>query len=214
MIYILSGNDAKKRNNYLKKLYGNGQPIFISPANLNKDVLFEYAQTISLFGESPVILVENLIKNKEISLSQEDLVLLNESKTVFVFLEEKVLISDSKKYKKYSTMEDFSSVVAKQSPKTNVFGIADSFSRRNKIETWILYTETVLAGVAPEEISGIIFWKIKTMILNGSKVFSLDELKRQSSELVSLYHRAHQGKIDFTVGLEQFILNSLTVKNK
>lgn len=214
MIYILSGNDAKKRNNYLKKLYGNGQPIFISPANLNKDVLFEYAQTISLFGESPVILVENLIKNKEISLSQEDLVLLNESKTVFVFLEEKVLISDSKKYKKYSTMEDFSSVVAKQSPKTNVFGIADSFSRRNKIETWILYTETVLAGVAPEEISGIIFWKIKTMILNGSKVFSLDELKRQSSELVSLYHRAHQGKIDFAVGLEQFILDSLTVKNK
>jgi hypothetical protein len=47
------------------------------------------------------------------------------------------------------------------------------------------------------------------MILNGTKVFTKDELKKRSSELVSIYHRAHGGEVDFTISLEQFILNSL-----
>ena len=106
----------------------------------------------------------------------------------------------------------FNIEIKKTIPKINVFGIADAFSNRNKIEAWILYREAVSQGIPPEEISGIIFWKIKTMILSGSKFFSLDELKNNSSELVSLYHNAHRGESDFVIGLEQFILNSLGKK--
>lgn len=210
MIYILSGNDTKKKSAYLKKLYKSDQSIFVPEANATKEMLLDYAMERSLFGESMTVVFENILKKEDISLSPDELSKLKDSKTVVVFLEEKLLAVDSKKYIKYATIEDFSTQIVKQAPKMNMFSIADAFARRDKINTWILYRDAVALGAQPEEISGIIFWKIKNMVLNGTKSFSQDELKSQSSELVSLYHKAHRGESDFVIGLEQFILSALS----
>jgi DNA polymerase III delta subunit len=210
MIYILSGNDTKKKSACLKKLYKSDQPVFVPEANATKEMLLGYAMERSLFGESMTVVFENILKKEDISLSPDELSKLKDSKTVVVFLEEKLLAIDSKKYIKYATIEDFSTQIVKQAPKMNMFSIADAFARRDKINTWILYRDAVALGAQPEEISGIIFWKIKNMVLNGTKSFSQDELKNQSSELVSLYHKAHRGESDFVIGLEQFILSTLS----
>lgn len=209
MIYILLGNDTKKKNTFLKKLYKDNIPIFASGTDLSKELLFEKTESVSLFGEKTIMVLDSPIKEGDLIFSVEDLQILKESQTTFVFLEEKLLAMDLKKYKKFAEIENFTSPETKISSKVNVFGIADAFSRRDKIGTWVLYRDAVTAGVSPEEISGIIFWKIKMMILNGNKIFSINELKSQSSLLVSLYHRAHRGEIDFIIGLEQFILSSL-----
>jgi hypothetical protein len=210
MIYILLGNDTKKKNAYLKKLCKDDVPVFVSQTDISKEMIFDYAGAVTLFGTYPIIVVENLIKEEVLDFSPEELSSLEESKTTFVFIEEKLLVPELKKYKKYATIEDFSSLATKKVPKMNVFSIADAYSQKDKIGTWILYREAVSLGTAPEEISGIIFWKIKTMLLSGTKYFSKDELKIKSSELVSIYHRAHRGECDFTIGLEQFILSSLS----
>ena len=210
MIYIFSGNDTKKKNIALRKLCKEIEPMFFSGSSVTKESIFDYAGSISLFGGSPIVVIENLIKEGDINFSPSELLSLSESKTIFVFFEEKLLASESKKYIKYATIEDFSTDVVKQAPKIKIFDIADAFSRRDKIGTWILYLDAINVGVSPEEISGIIFWKIKTLLLNGTKIFSKDELKIQSSELVSIYHMAHKGELDFVVGLEQFILSSLS----
>jgi DNA polymerase III delta subunit len=212
MIYILSGNDTKKKNAYLKKLSKNDQPVFISEEDINKEMLFDYANSVTLFGTSSIVVVENVLKEKEegITLSVDELSVLKDSQTNFVFLEDKLLAPGVKKYKKYATIEDFNTQVLKQKPKMNVFDIAEAFSRKDKIGAWVLYREAVSLSTPPEEISGIIFWKIKTMLLNGTKFFSIDELKSRSSEIVSIYHKAHRGECDFTIGLEQFILSSLS----
>ncbi|MFA6514742.1 MAG: hypothetical protein WCT42_00550 [Candidatus Paceibacterota bacterium] len=209
MIYILFGNDTKKKNVYLKRLYKNNQPIFIPVRELSKEMFFDQAQSVSLFGEQSIFVFENFIGDKDFELKDEEISHLKDSQNIFIFKEDKLLAPDLKKYKKHATIEDLSSAVIKQTPKINVFGIADAFARKDKIQTWVLFREAVSAGVAPEEVSGILFWKIKTMILNSTKVFTSDELKNRSSELVSIYHKAHGGEIDFTIGLEQFILNSL-----
>ena len=210
MIYILSGNDTKKKNLYLKKLCKNNTPTLIPNNGVSKEMIFDYAHSVSLFGEEQLVVFEGLLKEGSIEFSSDDMAVLRDSPTTFIFIEEKLLAPQVKKYKKYATSEDFSLQVVKQAPKMNVFNIADSFSRRDKVGTWILYREAVSIGVAPEEISGIIFWKIKMMILLGTKFFSANELKRKSSELVSIYHKSHRGEIDFTIGLEQFILSSLS----
>lgn len=210
MIYILLGNDTKKKNAYLKKLCNGDLPIFVSQTDISKVMFFDYAQSTTLFGTHPTIVVENIIEDNILDFLPEDLSSLKESQTTFVFIEEKLLIPDVKKYQKYTIIEDFSSPTTKKIPKMNVFGIADSYSRRDKIGTWILYREAVSLGTPPEEISGIIFWKIKKMLLSGTKFFKADELKSRSSELVDIYHKAHRGDCDFTIGLEQFILNSLS----
>ena len=210
MIYILTGNDTKKKNAYVKKLCKDDLPVFVPQSDISKDKFFEYAGSVSLFGLSSFIVCENIIKDKIVDFSLDDLSILKSSDTTFIFLEDKLLAPDLKKYKKYATIEDFSASVVKQVPKVNTFNIAEAFSRRDKIGTWILYREAVARGTAPEEVSGIIFWKIKTMLLSGTKFFSKEELKDRSSELIDIYHRAHRGEIDFTIGLEQFILSSLS----
>jgi len=210
MIYIISGNDIKSKNVYLKKLLDNEQPFFITQSEIVKELLFDYAKRVSLFGESPFIVMENVLKEGSIEFSAKDFLTLKESKTKFIFLEEKLLAVDIKKYEKYATIENFNTEALKQIPKINIFNIADNFARKDKIGTWVIYREAVLLGIPPEEISGIIFWKIKTMLLSGTKFFSQDELKQRSSNLVSLYHKAHLGELDFIIGLEQFILSSLS----
>lgn len=210
MIYIVSGNDSKNKNIFLKGLYNNNLPILLSKTEINKSSLFEQASSVSLFGETPIVLIENGIKEINNILKEKDIDILNQSKTIFIFLEDKVLVSDLKRYKKDCLIKDFNIDNKKQISQPSIFNIADSFSQRDKINTWILFRNAISTNISPEEISGIIFWKIKTMILNGNKNFSINELKNMSSKIVSLYHNSHKGDVDFTVGLEEFILSSLS----
>lgn len=210
MIYIVFGNDTIKINSYIKKLSGGNLPIRIPTSDLNKEKFFEYAGSINLFGEYPIIVTENFLKESDQSFSTKDLEVLKDSKTIFIFKEDKLLAPEVKKYSKFGEVKDFKVKEVKTISRVDVFGIAESFSRKDKINTWILYQQAILQGVTPEEISGIIFWKVKMMLINGTKVFSGDELKNMSSTLVKLYHQSHRGEVDFVVGLEQFILSTLS----
>lgn len=213
MIYILSGNDFKSKSIYLKKICKGAESIFLSDKNVTKEIILEYTKSINLFGETPIIVVDNAIKDAKISFSTNEILMLCKNKTILVLLEDKLLASDFKKFDKNAIIEDFVLKENKVLSKINVFSIANSYSIKDKIKTWILYREAILSGVSPEEIAGIIFWKIKTMILSGTKFFSIDELKLNLSILVSIYHDAHKGETDFIISLEQFILSSLN-KNK
>lgn len=209
MIYILVGKDFKNRNTQIKKIILSSEPIRLSMGSTSKEILSNYASSQSLFGDLSPIIIEDFLTKGDITFSKDELSILSNSKTVFIFLEDKLLLSEEKKYIKYAKIEHFEEKASKQILKINIFSIADSFARQDKIGTWMLYCEAIERGVEPEAISGIIFWKIKTMILTGSKIFSQSDLKNYSSNIVAMYHLAHRGELDFTIGLEQFILSSL-----
>lgn len=210
MIYILAGNDTNKKSDYIIELARGGESFFLASNVLTKEILFNYSANISIFGDSPIIIVESVLSDGNLILSSDELILLKESKTTFVFKEDKMLAPDQKKYSKYGEVKIFENKKIITPPKFNVFSITDSFANRDKVGTWVSYNNAIENGIEPEAIAGVIFWKIKNMILNGSRQFTKDELKNQSSSIVSLYHLAHRGESDFTIGLEQFILNSLS----
>ncbi len=210
MIYFLVGNDLKSKNEYIKKISGTSEYIFLTENDISRELLINYSMGASLFGEKSVIVTDNLITKSEISFSSDDLLALKKSPTIFIFLEDKLLVAEERKFKKYATIEKFVSKEIKTISSKDVFKIADSFAEQNKIEAWALYSQAIENGISPESIAGILFWKIKTMILNGNKIFLLNILKKQSSKIVSLHHQAHRGETDFIIGLEQFILSSLS----
>jgi DNA polymerase III delta subunit len=210
MIYILVGNDTKKKNTYIKTLTKNSDLISVPAGDVSKDLIKNYALGMSLFENKMVVSVENIITKGEITFSDEELKILKDSKTIFFLLEDKLLVATEKKYKKYAEIVRFDEKPVTKAPKINTFAIADAYGSRDKIKAWMLYREAIESGVEPEAISGILFWKIKTMLLGNTKTFSVENLKRQSGNLVSLYHRAHRGEADFVIGLEQFILSSLS----
>ena len=210
MIYILSGNDNKKKNTFIKKLCGKKLPAIIPAEDAKRETFLDYAGSVSLFGESPIVVCDNVLKKEGIEFTGDELEKLKESETIFIFTEDKISAVNMNKYSKYGKVEVFNTEVIKKLPKINIFGIADAYARRDKINTWSLYQNAVQEGISPEEISGILFWKIKMMILDGTKFFKKEELYNISSSLVSIYHEAHRGETDFTIALEQFILSTLS----
>lgn len=210
MIYILVGTDYKKRSTYLNDLAKDIDVIRLPESEISKEIIMNYAGGVSLFGGASQVVIEGLIRSGEINFTDDEFKRLKDSINTFVLLEDKLLVTTEKKYKKFAEIIRFEEKKIVQTPKINTFAIADAYGAHDKIKAWILYREAIESGVEPEPISGILFWKIKTMILNGTKTFSMDALKKQSSELTSLYHKSHRGESDFVVGLEQFILSSLS----
>ena len=105
--------------------------------------------------------------------------------------------------------------------------MTDALGARNQKRLWTLYQKAIRAGVVEEELHGLIFWQIKSMLLALSapdatsaglnpfvyskakgyaKNFTLDELKNLSSRLIKMYHQAHRGEVDFASELEKFFL--------
>lgn len=210
MIHILVGGDTKSKSIYIKELTGKSEVFFIPTNELSKDILMSYSNNISLFDESPSIILENILNEDTLLFSQEELMSLKESKTIFIIKEDKLLVPFQKKYKKYGDIKIFEEKKVSATSKFNIFSLTDAFANRDKIKTWILFNDAVLSGIEGEAIAGVLFWKIKTMILNGTRFFNKEELKYQSSNIVSLYHKAHRGDSDFNISLEQFILASLS----
>lgn len=210
MIHILVGLDRNKRNIFLKKLAPENL-ISVPLTSVSQEMLKGYATSASLFGDTMTIVVEGLLSETDMVPSVDMLKELNDSQPLFIFLEDKLTVSEEKKYTKYSTITHFDlPTTKKNAPKVNTFAIADAYGKHDKIGTWVLYRDAIEKGTEPEAISGMLFWKIKQMILANPKSQNIHILKRNSGELVSLYHKAHKGERDFVVGLEQFILTSLS----
>lgn len=110
----------------------------------------------------------------------------------------------------------------------NIFSLTDALGKRDKKELWVLYQKTVIKGVPGEEVHGLLFWQIKNMIIASeaksakeagmnpfvfskaqgfAKKWTLDELKKYSSDLISLSHDARRGIHDFDGALERFVLS-------
>jgi len=107
----------------------------------------------------------------------------------------------------------------------NIFSLTDALGERNKKRLWTRYQEALRAGSAPEEIHGILFWQLKTLLLvskgatAGIKPFVItkakhflgnyteNELEDLTKSFVDLYHDARRGKIDFDIGLEKILLS-------
>lgn len=210
MIHILLGTDTKNKNAYIKEITKNSESFFIASNTFEKDIVMSYSTNVSLFGGAPSIILENILADNSIDFSPIEMTLLKDSETIFIFKEDKLLATDQKKYKKYGDLKDFEGKKEVQSAKFNVFSITDAYANKDKITAWTLYREGISSGLEPEAIAGVLFWKIKTMILNGNRMFSKEDLKHQSSNIVSLYHKAHRGEVDFVISLEQFILTSLS----
>ena len=111
--------------------------------------------------------------------------------------------------------------------KIDFFEFADALGRRDKKGLWVLYQDALKEQVPSEEVHGIFFWQTKSMLLGklsnnpdeaGMKPYPYQkvkeygknykdgELENISSKLVSMYHEAHRGNVDFPVALEKFIL--------
>jgi hypothetical protein len=219
MIYFFYGTDIEKRGSARDTIARPptgraGSPDSILEMNdvsWDREKFENLAKSNSLFEAKQVITLENVLENAE----AKDFILgklaeLKESGNIFIFLEKKALKDTVTKFTKSSEeVKEFALPKGKEN-KADVFAITYPFERRDKKNMWLEFHKLRETDTSAEALSGILFWKIKSMLLAGrSAKWTEAELKKLSSKLVSLHHDAHRGLIDFQTGLEKFIIDSL-----
>ena len=210
MIYLIYGNDTTQKNTDIKSLAKGSSVVRVPSDQITTNALVSFAKQSQFFGTAPLVVIENALADSDHIFDNELLDLLKDSSNTFIFLEDSCTQAQIKKYKKY--LEDTILCEKKEmvKPKTNAFVIADMYGKRDKVGTWTAYINLIEGGEAPEAISGMLFWKIKNLILNNStKPYSKNELELSSSKLVDIYHKAHAGEVDMKIALEQFILSTV-----
>ena len=109
----------------------------------------------------------------------------------------------------------------------NIFDLADAFGRRDKKSLWVLYQKAKMRNIPDEEIHGIINWQLRSVLVakkskdineSGLKPFVYNkslrfagnfqegELETLSSKMVSIYHDARRGLVEFGMEMERFVL--------
>lgn len=237
MFYFIHGNnrdEARKKANELVSLMHTKRPnaeVFkFSFEDFTLAKLSELVGEQGLFDKKHITLIDGVFESEEIEEGVlKKLDEIKSSENAFVILEGKTNKEVLKKIEKRAEkIFEYIDEKIKKKEDFKVFAMADAFGRRDKKELWMLFLESQKRGIAIEEVHGIIFWQLKSMLLAGQskdatdaglnpfvfskakgfiKNYSKDELEKISSELVAMYHEAHRGQKDFKIAFEQFILS-------
>ncbi len=228
MLHVFVGNDVVAvRKEAHVFLQGHGEAVRITADTYERGMLIHSVQTHSLFDEvhGPVVL--DFLSEDEVALEDVADMLreMQESERVFVFLDQKPKAALEKKLRAHATAyREHTEGVKKESFST--FTLADALARKDKKSLWVLLQRARMAGVSAEEIAGVLFWQLKTLMLAARtrsateagvseypykkakaalKDFSPREIERLSEALLTVYHRGH-AESDMELGLERFVL--------
>ncbi len=178
-----------------------GERIDVLEKNLSQ--LFDEIQTPSLFGDKKVFILRNIFENENIKKEVYDkLESLSNAPHDITILADKLLVADKKVLDKIATIHE-SVEKEKKAESFNPFGLANAFASGDKKKTWIMFQEVAHHSDEMEPTHGMIWWKLKDMILKNKK----DEgLKKMARELVSVYHESRLGGLGMSERLEKFFL--------
>lgn len=237
MLYFLYGSDTDKARAKARELLESLQKkkpdaaVFrIEPEKWGEVPLEELIGGQGLFSQKILVFLDCILEDEEAKEAIADsLEEIAKSENIFIFLEHKVvkalLLEITEVAEKVLAFE---SKEAKAKPEFNIFSLTDAFGKKDKKKLWVLYQKALQTDAVPEEIHGVIFWQLKSMLVASSapsasaaglapfvytksksflKNYSPDELLAISSKLVRMYHDAHRGIHDFPVALERFILS-------
>ncbi len=212
MIYLFSGDDAeskKKAYDTLRSSSSRGVEFLeISRKDFDAMHLENLYSGAGLFTQKFFVTFVGVLESTEIQeFILEKLSFLQDSGNIFVFLEGKhpkaVLDSFKKAKAEVKTFEK----LKEKTDTFNNFLLAEAFAKRDKLGLWIYFRQAMSYDVGLDALAGVLFWKIKDMILkkNFTK-FSEKELQNFASRISTLLSEARGKGKDPEISFEQFIL--------
>ncbi len=217
MIYLFAGDDTKKKRlnyeQFLKSVPVTTETFFINRNNFNKVELESLYSGAGLFFGKSAVVFDNILDyedNRDFIL--EKLELIEKSENDFIFLESKLNKSILDAFRKLGPKRlqiNIFELPKEKKEKFDNFLVANAFSAKDKLNMWIYFRQAMDKGVGMEEIVGVLFWKIKDMILRRDfRKFSETELKESASRLSYLLPEARKESRDAESAFEQFLLEA------
>lgn len=248
MLYFLHGSNKDKAREKARELMEGlvkkrpeASLFKLETENFNSAQLEELVGGQGLFSNKYIVFLDGLFENAEI----KEQVLkfykeISESENIFIWLEGKVdkatltkLEKIAEKVQKFESEEESGRKFSTGPDQSfslkdfNIFSLADAFGRRETKSAWILLQKALMKDIPAEEIHGVIFWQVKSMMLaeeaktaseaglspfvfSKSKKYAGNfpdgQLAKLSSRLVKMYHEAHRGIVDFPAAIEKLVL--------
>lgn len=228
MLAVYFGTDTRtvraEAQQHARTLAGEAGYVVLSGDAYESGRLADTVGGVSLFGERQVFLIDSPQAELAEELAQL-LPALGESSNQYVVIEGPLLAAAKKLYQKHT--EAVQEYKAAATERVDVFAINNSLVKKDKRQLWLHLQTQLQAGIAPEEIIGVLWWQLKSVRLAalthtaaeaGMKDFpyrkaqsalqtmSQQEAERLSHSLLTLYHQGHSGEADITLALEQWVL--------
>ena len=214
MIYLFSGDDTKTKflayEKFLKTFGKNVEVFSITKNDFNPIQIESFYSGAGLFFEQCVVVFKNILEKEEVAqFLFKKLALMSKSGNIFIFLEGKLKKADLDIFKKSKAELNIFELPKETKERYDSFILARDFERRDKLNLWIHYREALDKEVGMEEISGILFWKAKDMLVkkNFGK-FTEDELKDFTSKISYLLPEARKRGLEDEEAFEQFLLEA------
>ena len=192
MIYLFCGNDSdnnlKAFQKFSESIPKNTEIFSVNRNDFNKMQIESLYSGTSLFSVKLAVIFSNVFEYKETQdFILQKLELMGQSANSFVFLEGKLLKPILDAFKRTRAELNIFELPKEKVEKFDNFLIANAFAGKDKLNFWIYFRQAISRGVGMEELIGVLFWKMKDMILkkNFSK-FSEAELKTLSSKIACL----------------------------
>lgn len=214
MLYLFSGEDFQNKlkayENLLKQLEKKSEVIDIGRNDFNRTQVESLYSGSNLFGDKTTTVFRDVLENADIrEFVLERLTPMGESENSFIFVEGKLNKPIIDLFKKARAEINVFEAPKERTQKFNTFLLANAFGDKDKRNLWIYFRQAVESGASLEEIVGIIFWKIKDMMLkkNFSK-FREEELQDSLTRLSAILPRSRREGKDSEAMLEQFLLQA------
>lgn len=217
MIYLFSGDDVTNKiinyEKFIKSIPVGTETFFVSRNSFDPVQIESFYSGSSLFSILSAVIFQNILEYEETrDFVLDKLKLMGESENSFIFLESKLnkpILDAFKKAEPKGTQLNVFELPKEKKEKYDNFLVANAFANKDKLNTWIYFRQAMDVGVGMEEIIGVLFWKIKDMILkkNFSK-FKEEELKDFAARLSYLLPEARKEGRDAEAAFEQFLLEA------
>lgn len=224
MLYVYHGTDIAKSIQKARSLIDSLRAkrpdatyIEVVADSWSPTVVEENIGGQGLFSSKYIVFLNRVSEKADAKDELPDLAsMMHESTNIFVVLEGKLNAELKKAVEKHADKaveSDEASVKSGFGAKGgkgefNIFALADAVGSRNALKSWTLYRQAIDSGLEPENIIGVLFWKMKSLIsAKNAGVYSEKESKDLLMDLVTIYHDGHRGLTDTESALEKRMLD-------
>ena len=226
MIYVFCGEDADRKNinyeEFMETLPEEAPVFFINKNDFDFTQLESFYSGASLFAKQSVVVLRDVLDDAparnathsvaggEISeFILDKLKFLGESQNTFVFVEGKLKKPVLDAFKKCRAEVNVFENMSAPSKGGDNFKIANAFAAKDKFHTWLYFRQAIEQGTELDALAGILFWKVKDMLLrrNFSK-FKEEELKNFAARISYLLPEARKQGPEAESAMEQFLLEA------
>lgn len=214
MIYLFAGDDTKNKTKsyekFIDSLPSSIETFFISRNDFDPMQIESFYSGPGLFFVQSAVIFENILEREETrDFVLKKLELMGTSGNSFIFLEGKLNKPIFFAFKKARAELNIFELPKEKKEKFDNFLVASAFGRKDKLNLWIYFRQALDKGVGMEELIGVLFWKIKDMLLKKNfSQFSEEQLKNSACKLAYLLPEARKAGRDAESAFEQFLLEA------